>query len=105
MPPSPTRGPKGGAEPLSRARDKEAGVGARPAPSLRPPAPWAKWCVHWPDGLRAPPPLAGRLEKHAATVAGGRAVGGRRAGGSADGRRAAGAARRGHGWCRTAGDS
>lgn len=96
VPPSPPRRPKGGAEPLSRAGDKEAGVGARSAPSRRPPAPWAEWCVHWPDGLRAPPPLAGRLEKHAATVAGGQSESGgqagQRTGGGRPGQRAGGMA-------------
>lgn len=67
-------------------------VEARPAPSRGPPAPWAEWCVHWPDGLRAPPPLAGRLEEHAATVAGGQSEGsgqaGQRTGGGRPGQRA-----------------
>lgn len=66
----------------------------RPVPGTS--HPWAEWCVHWPDGLRAPPPLAGRLEKHAATVAGGQSEGGgqagQRTGGGRPGQRAGGMA-------------
>lgn len=104
MPPSPPRRPKGGAEPLSRAGHKEEGVGSPPRPVPGPPAPRAEWCAHWPDGIRAPRPLAERLEKHTATVAGGQSEGGGRTGERTGGGRA-GRRARGHGGCGTAGDS
>lgn len=86
----------------SRPRgDGGGGPGVRPAPprpgTSRPPR--AEGRAHWPAGLRAPRPLAGRREEHAATVAGAQSEGG----GLAEGPRAARAARGGHGGCGAAG--
>lgn len=98
MPPWP---PKGGAESLSASRRRGRGLGSpsRPAPSRDLPPPRAEGRTYWPAGLRAPHPLAGRREEHAATVAGAQSEGG----GLADGPRAARAARGGHGGCGAAG--
>lgn len=59
--------------------EEEEGVGTPPRPGTSRP-PRAECCAHWPDGLRAPRPLVGRPEKHAATVAGGQSEGGGPAG-------------------------
>lgn len=96
------RGDRRGAQSPSRPRgDGGGGPGVRPAPpgpgTSRPPR--AEGRAHWPARLRAPRPLAGRREEHAATVAGAQSEGG----GLADGPRAARAARGGHGGCGAAG--
>lgn len=90
---------EGGAEYLAAREPRGRGLGSPSRPVPGPPAPWAKGHTHWPAGLRAPRPLAGRGEKHAATVAGAQSEGG----GPADGLWAPRAARSGHGGCGAAG--
>lgn len=98
-PPSPPWRPKRGAEHSAargtRGRGRGLGSPSRPVPG--PPASRPKGRAHWPASLRAPRPLAGLGEEHAATVAGAQSGGG----GPADGpwaRRAGGAQRAWRAW-------
>lgn len=85
------RGPQ---SPWAELGTRRRGSGTRPAPTgtSRPPGRVVRPLAEWTP---APRPLVGRLEKHAATVAGGQSEGGG----------PAGAALRGHGGCGTAGGS
>lgn len=82
---------------LRGRRGRGRGLGSPSLPVPGPPASRAKGRAYWPAWLRAPRPLAGLGEEHAATVAGAQSGGG----GPADGpwaRRAGGAQRAWRAW-------